>query len=90
MSAPSKHPNTPDALGAHSLHRLVRKLVCSIIGHNSRWSPDDADDYCRRCGVELYPDPRKSPNYLFRRKDFGLCAYWPGNAELLGTAPLML
>jgi hypothetical protein len=33
---------------------------------------------------------RLLPNYLFRRKDFGLSAYWPRNAELLGTDPLML
>src|ERR1035437_328773 len=26
------------------------------------------------------------PNYLFRRKEFGLNRYWPRNAELLGTA----
>jgi hypothetical protein len=24
-----------------------------------------------------------SPNYLFKRKDFGLSAYWPRNAEML-------
>jgi hypothetical protein len=30
------------------------------------------------------------PNYLFRRKEFGLSAYWPRNAELLATALLML
>ncbi len=26
---------------------------------------------------------RSSPNYLFRRKDFGLSPYWPRNAEWL-------
>ena len=31
-----------------------------------------------------------TPNYLFRRKDFGLSAYWPINAELLATALIML
>ena len=30
-----------------------------------------------------------SPNYLFRRKEFGLSAYWPRNAELLATALIM-
>ena len=30
-----------------------------------------------------------TPNYLFRRKVFGLCAYWPRNAELLATALIM-
>ena len=29
------------------------------------------------------------PNYLFRRKDFGLCAYWGRNAELLAVALIM-
>ena len=29
-------------------------------------------------------------NYLFKRKEFGLSAYWPRNAELLATAQLML
>jgi hypothetical protein len=29
-------------------------------------------------------------NYLFRRKEFGLSAYWPRNAELLATALIML
>jgi hypothetical protein len=33
---------------------------------------------------------RSSPNYLFRRKEFGLSAYWPGNAECLATALIML
>jgi hypothetical protein len=32
---------------------------------------------------------RETPNYLFRRKVFGLCAYWPRNAELLATALIM-
>jgi hypothetical protein len=27
-----------------------------------------------------------TPNDLFRRKEFGLCAYWPTNAELAAAA----
>jgi hypothetical protein len=30
-----------------------------------------------------------APNYLFRRKDFGLCAYRPRNAELRAMALTM-
>ena len=30
-----------------------------------------------------------TPNYLFRRKVFGVCAYWPRNTELLATALIM-
>ncbi len=40
----------------------------------------DTDQKAFRC-------PRH--NYLFRRKDFRICAYWPTNAELLATTLIM-
>jgi hypothetical protein len=43
-----------------------------------------AISYCPWCGK------RVPQNYLIRRKEFGLSAYWPRNAELLATALLML
>lgn len=34
---------------------LVR-FWCRLFGHVQRWSPDDADRHCRRCGHDFYPD----------------------------------
>ncbi len=28
----------------------MKRLWCFLFGHVLRWSPDDADDHCRRCG----------------------------------------
>lgn len=36
--------------------KLFKRLVCFFAGHVARWSPDDADDFCRRCGASVYPD----------------------------------
>lgn len=33
--------------------KLWSAFLCLVFGHVSRWSPDDADDHCRRCGKEL-------------------------------------
>ena len=50
-----------------SLRRMVRRkaavLRCWVMGrHDARWSPDDADDYCRRCGKDLRHKAANSPN----------------------------
>ena len=37
----------------------------------------------RHGGRNLYRIEPVHPNYLIKRKEFGLCRYWPRNAELL-------
>ncbi len=63
---PAKDSTAPDKglLGVVCL-ALVR-FWCRLVGHVQRWSPDDADKHCRRCGHEFYPDeedPYQSEDY---------------------------
>ena len=52
------------------------------LGRDARRATSSANS---RTLLPAVSDERAISAYLFRRKDFGLCAYWPTNAELLAT-----
>lgn len=41
------------AIIADNLSAIATPYACALLNHDYRWSPDDADDYCRRCGHPL-------------------------------------
>jgi len=42
--------NTQEPCTSYGLGRWWKRPLCWLFGHHQRWSPDDADEYCRRCG----------------------------------------
>lgn len=46
----------PVVVSPSRFRRLWQRLLCRIFGHVQRWHPEDADEYCRRCGHDFYPD----------------------------------
>jgi hypothetical protein len=86
-------PPLADAIGSAKPCSLkARKHLPWAVSELEKMEKEEADPKLRALWRNAAQLGREaiSPNYLFRRKEFGLSAYWPRNAELLATALLML
>ena len=50
----------------------MRRLWCMIFGHVQRWSVDDADDFCRRCGASLTVPTNTEPWILEAARELAM------------------